>query len=92
MFTKQIIQTEENLSIKALIEEGFKIAKSLGYNSVFVVGDPNYYNRLGFLETVHFNITNINSTPDKLFMCYQLEENSLKNITGKIDVSLQNLN
>lgn len=42
----------------ALINESFKIAKEKGYKSIFLVGDPAYYNRFGFKASVDFGIKN----------------------------------
>ncbi len=38
-----------------LISEGLKQAKSLGYNSVIVAGDPKYYGKFGFQTNYDLN-------------------------------------
>lgn len=66
-----------------LVNEGLKQAKSLGYNSVIVAGDPNYYGRFGF--KLVDNIKNNIGEPLDHFMSLELEPNSLKGIHGIIE-------
>lgn len=63
-----------------LVEEGIKVAKSFGYTSVFVVGNPHYYQRFGF-ELVK-GITNNIHEPNDRVMFLELEKDSLKNVQG----------
>jgi GNAT superfamily N-acetyltransferase len=39
-----------------LIKASFKLAKEMGYNSVFLVGDPALYHRFGFKAAINFGI------------------------------------
>lgn len=68
----------------AFIKESFRIAKSLGYTSVFLVGNPAYYNRFGFYQTTDWGIKNTNGIPDEYVMACELEKNALNRITGTI--------
>lgn len=63
-----------------LVIEGLSRTKQLGYKSVFVVGDPNYYSRFGF--KLAKNITNNIGEPENHFMFIELEPNCLKDIKG----------
>lgn len=71
-----------------LVNFALEKAKELGFSSVFVLGDPKYYNKFGFKESKSFNIENINDIPPEYSMCLELKEGSLKNIKGTIDFNL----
>lgn len=68
-----------------LIEESFKIARELKYKAILLVGDPNYYNRFGFIKSTDFNIKNISGIPDENVMIVELFKNSLENIKGTVE-------
>ncbi len=68
-----------------LIKESFKLAKDMGYTSVFLVGDPAYYHRFGFKASVNFGIKNINNIPDEYVMACELVPDALHGISGTID-------
>jgi len=68
---------------KALIEEGIKRCRALGYDFILLIGHPSYYSKLGFkparnygLELTQFEV------PDDVFMVYELGENKLGRIKG----------
>lgn len=67
-----------------LINKALSLAKELGYNSVFVLGDENYYPKFGFKESIHFGIRAPFEVPSKNFMAIELESNSLKKVYGDI--------
>lgn len=71
-----------------LINFALEKAKALGFSSVFVLGDPKYYNKFGFKESRLFNIENINDIPKEYSMCLELNKGSLKNIKGTVDFNL----
>lgn len=56
----------------ALIKEGHKIAKSLGYSYVLVLGSELYYPRLGYLPAIQFGIEVPNGIPSDNFMAIKL--------------------
>lgn len=65
-----------------LVNEGLSIAEKLGFKSVFVAGDPNYYGRFGF-KLVNDIDNNIGEPIDHL-MFLELEESTLNNISGTL--------
>lgn len=75
-FQKQGVGTE-------LVNEGLKQAKLLGYTSVIVAGDPNYYGRFGFklVDKIDNNI----GEPLDHFMYLELKPNALKDVHGTIE-------
>lgn len=69
---------------KALINEGLKKAKALGYKSVIVLGSEKYYPRFGFKEALNFGIEAPFEVPSENFMAIELTKNSLKDVNGKV--------
>lgn len=67
-----------------LINEGLKIAKDLGYNSVVVIGIEQYYPRFGFEEASNFGIKVPFEVPSENFMVIELVKNSLKDVHGTV--------
>lgn len=71
----------------ALIQEGFKLARKLGFSIVFVCGDPDYYSRFGFKTISHYDIRPINDfIPIKYIMVSELFPKALDRVSGVIDV------
>jgi len=68
-----------------LIKESFKLAKEMGYTSVFLVGDPAYYHRFGFKSAVNFGIKHTHNIPDENVMACELVPGALDGISGTID-------
>ncbi len=68
----------------ALMNESLRLAKAMGYQSVFLVGDPAYYHRFGFQPTAKFGIKELEPIPDEYVMVCQLDDNALAGITGTI--------
>ena len=69
----------------ALMREGLKRGKEMGYKAAFLCGDPNYYHRLGFKSIADFGLTH-KSIPPEYVMGYELIPGSLKGITGEVRV------
>lgn len=69
-----------HLIIKALEE-----AKGLGYNSVVVLGHPEYYPKFGFKKASLWGIKAPFEVPDEAFMAIELSENALKNVSGVVE-------
>ncbi len=69
---------------KKLVLEGHKIAKGLGYNSVIILGDPNYYSRFGYEAASKWGIKAPFEVPDENFMAIELIDNGLKNVSGEV--------
>lgn len=69
----------------ALIYESFRLAIEMGYEAVFLCGDPAYYHRFGFRPTADFGIKNTHGFPDENVMVYELKADALKGVTGVAD-------
>lgn len=67
----------------ALMKEGFHIATTMGYTSVFLIGDPNYYQRFGYQLTQLYGIGH-ESLPAEYVMTKELTTGALDGITGLI--------
>lgn len=61
----------------ALIREGHRIARSLGYGYSIVLGSETYYPRSGYLPADTFGILPPFDVPRENFMAYRLDENAL---------------
>ncbi len=69
----------------ALVAESFKLAREMGYTSVFLVGDPAYYHRFGFRSVADFGITTTHEIPVEYVMACELVPDALGKVHGKID-------
>lgn len=67
----------------ALIREGHRIAKALGYGYSIVLGNPKFYARAGYLSADRYGIKPPFDVPNENFMAYKLNENA-PNIHGFI--------
>lgn len=67
----------------ALMKEGFCIAQAMGYESAFLIGDPNYYQRFGYKLTHLYGI-NHESLPSEYVMAKEFVPETLNNVTGLI--------
>ena len=66
-----------------LIEEGVAVAKTMGYESIIVVGHPEYYPRFGFLPAGKWGVTPpYKEVPDEAFMAIELIEDGLEGKAG----------
>ncbi|MGN8632744.1 GNAT family N-acetyltransferase [Blautia sp. HCP3S3_G3] len=96
MFTKAKVEDESVLALAplsvlpeyqkqgigtALIKEGHRIAKELGYAYSIVLGSENFYPRVGYLPAVDFGISPSFDVPSENFMAYRLRED-VPNICG----------
>lgn len=67
-----------NLGVgSALVKEGISRARKLGYKSIFLAGDPAYYERFGFQKASNFNIKPNIQIPDKNALVLELLPGSL---------------
>lgn len=69
-----------------LIEKSFQTAKKLGYDCVFLVGNPEYYNRFGFLQTTKYEIENASEIPDEYVLVCELTKGALQNKKGFVKI------
>lgn len=100
LFTKMKIGTHDSLALapvsvlpefhgrgigSALIQEGHRIARELGYSSAIVVGHAYYYPRFGYRWASHFGITAPFEVPQDSFMAIELVPDGLKGVSGMIE-------
>lgn len=69
----------------ALMNEGFRIAQTMGYQSAFLLGDPDYYQRFGYKLTHLYGI-NHESMPAEYLMTKEFVSGALDGITGLINM------
>jgi predicted N-acetyltransferase YhbS len=69
-----------------LIRESFRLAKEMGYSSVFLVGDPAFYNRFGFKASIDFGIRHEPYIPNENVMACELFPDALIEVSGTIDL------
>lgn len=60
-----------------LILESLKRAKQMGYQAVFLCGDPLYYARFGFKKSTLYGIKNTDDIPEEYVLAYELEKDVL---------------
>ena len=68
----------------SLIRRGFETALSLGYSSVFLVGNPAYYSRFGFKPAIEFGVSNNNKIPNEFVLACELILDALAQVEGEI--------
>lgn len=68
----------------ALIEHTKKTAANMGFKGIFIYGNPEYYQRFGFVNAEVFKITTPDGQNFDAFMGLELNDNSLKGIQGKL--------
>ena len=68
-----------------LILEGMDRAKSLGFQSVIVLGHPEYYPRFGFVPASTYRITAPFEVPNEAFMACELESGALNEVSGIVE-------
>ncbi|MCC8194453.1 MAG: N-acetyltransferase [Deltaproteobacteria bacterium] len=68
----------------ALMHEAFRRAVTLGYDAVFLAGNPKYYGRFGFRPTVDFGIGHAMPVPDAYIMAKELVPGALDGRKGTI--------
>ena len=73
---------------KSLIEVALTKAKEMGYDSVFVAGDPKFYSKLGFTQTIDFSLKNSNNYDDEFILCKELKSGALANVKGTFDFAI----
>ncbi len=71
---------------RTLVDVALENAKKLGYEVVFLVGDPKFFSQLGFKQTIEFGLKNSNNCPDETVLCKELKEGALKNAKGDFSI------
>lgn len=70
---------------KQLICEALRQAAQLGYESVIVLGHPQYYPKFGFKQATTWGIKAPFEVPDEAFMALELREHALKHVAGVVE-------
>jgi predicted N-acetyltransferase YhbS len=70
-----------------LVIEAILLAKQAGYESMNVLGQPDYYPKFNFKPAQDFNIKVDFKTPKNALMVLELQDNALKNVSGTIKYS-----
>lgn len=93
MFTKAMVGEEKVLALAplavlpgyqgrgigtALIKEGHRIAKELGYSYSVVLGSETFYPRTGYQPAAEYGIESPFDVPGENFMAYKIAENAPK--------------
>jgi putative acetyltransferase len=68
----------------ALVREGLKRCRQLGYQAAIVIGHPEYYPRFGFVPAGKFGIRCEYDVPENVFMIVELEAGALRGVSGLI--------
>jgi predicted N-acetyltransferase YhbS len=68
-----------------LITAALKETKKLGYNSVVVLGHPEYYPKFGFKKASRWGIKAPFEVPDEAFMAIELRDRALSGISGVVE-------
>lgn len=68
----------------ALIQEGLKRSKELGYDSVVVLGHSSYYPKFGFTLASAKGIRAPFDVPDEAFMVIELRQGALDGVQGTV--------
>lgn len=70
---------------RKLVFEGLEVAKSLGHESVIVIGHPEYYPRFGFRLASKWDIKTPFEVPMEVFLAIELVEGSLRGKSGIVE-------
>jgi putative acetyltransferase len=65
-----------------LVEAGLNEIRRLGHVIIFVLGNPEFYSRFGFLSAKKFDIRWEFDVPDDVFMVKELNEHALQDVKG----------
>jgi putative acetyltransferase len=68
----------------ALVHEGLKECRRLGFGAVIVLGHAEYYPRFGFTPASEFGISCEYDVPDDVFMALELDKDILRGRSGRI--------
>jgi len=80
-----VLPAYQNLGIGAeLVKNSFQKARELGYKSVLVAGEDDYFSRFGFKKASEYDISNNMDIPVENFMALELIPESLINGSGHL--------
>jgi putative acetyltransferase len=69
-----------------LVDEAVRRATKRGHAAVFVVGDPSYYGRFGFVPSVQFGIVNTSGIGEAYVMALPLAPGGLRDAAGVVSL------
>jgi putative acetyltransferase len=69
----------------ALVSEGLRHCRALGYRAVVVLGHPNYYPRFGFILAREKGVKLPFEAPDEACMVLELYPHALDGIQGSVE-------
>ena len=69
-----------------LVDHALKQAAIMGYSSVFLCGEPEIYQKLGFEPSFKFAVYHKSDAEAQWCMGRELFDGALENIRGKIDI------
>ena len=69
-----------------LLHEGGRRAAELGYNALFLVGDPDYYDRYGFRNAVSLGFQNASGVPDQFLLARSLNPDGFQEAGGMLNL------
>ena len=72
---------------KSVIYEGLDSLNEFGYAAVVVLGDPEYYRKLGFVKATDFGLSCKWSGCETTFQIYVLSNDSIEGISGLVSYS-----
>jgi predicted N-acetyltransferase YhbS/predicted enzyme related to lactoylglutathione lyase len=68
-----------------LINHTIKLSKEMGYRAIIIYGDPEYYKRFGFKESIEYEITNKDKKYPAALLVLELYPDALNGIKGIFD-------
>jgi putative acetyltransferase len=75
----------QNIGIgSALVRAGLSVCRQEGFESVIVLGHPEFYQRFSFQKASRWKISAPFAVPDEAFMALELEEHGLRNVQGVV--------
>lgn len=69
-----------------LLQEGGRRAAELGYNALFLVGDPDYYGWYGFQNAVSLGFQNASGVPDRFLLARSLSTDGFRKAGGVLNL------
>jgi predicted N-acetyltransferase YhbS len=73
---------------RAMMSEAFQIAKAMGFTSIFLCGNPDFYHKFGFKASYEYGIFHIADKTKKAEWCmaFELTPGALIGKTGTINI------
>jgi putative acetyltransferase len=68
----------------ALVHDGLRRCRTLGFGVAVVLGHAEYYPRFGFTPASHFDLRSEYDVPEEIFMVLEFEQGTLKGKSGTI--------